>query len=573
MLSSTEFDAQVESIAEYFMEKEMNGERDMDVRQVNIRAAWQVFFMMEYWRFLCYHVWFGILPNVKQNGGDCEKNRQLLRLSSLEHLAYDEKVELLDLFKHDKVEEAERVIFSIAQRSNLITVMVEEESDDVLMAPISLAPSKSIDNDEGGFTKKFNEKQIKDNGNRMLRKEGKSRKEMPFIKRLLKAFNIFLIFRFLNLIRAIITTCVGTVTAVQTINGDENSISSEIRKLGGLGFLYATMVFLYIDLLICCMKLIGEGMRKRIWWINSWTLWKSTEEKGDLESRGGNNNIANKSFVSIWRLIADYDLLLDLLPLLMNVVLKIYGFRFNEIYLQGVVVSGDENRLKNLILLWIFVGSIVFVLLSHYIRLLFGFAKKKDSKFLISSITAKFLLLLLDITTQSLFLYNVLVTMGDSMFEINSITGLTLSVVCSSPFASVMSNFVVNFFLHFGYLKMIRSFKVAVTGISDVKMHNPRIFRRALKRTWSFGNTFFAFISLYNTIVIAYLLVVAFKIISAQVAQEFISKGFWSAEYGNMFSPARIALNVLLWINWIANYAFGCIACALWIVFRMQKKK
>jgi hypothetical protein len=41
--------------------------------------------------------------------------------------------------------------------------------------------------------------------------------------------------------------------------------------------------------------------------------------------------VHNRFYDSIWALIADQDLLVDVLPLLFNVVLKVYSYRLAEI--------------------------------------------------------------------------------------------------------------------------------------------------------------------------------------------------------------------------------------------------
>lgn len=111
-------------------------------------------------------------------------------------------------------------------------------------------------------------------------------------------------FRILNLIRALSVASFGIYSAINSI------YSSPVQVLGAAPVFIAMVVFYTVDILVSIVKSFPRSL---------WLFWDIKTFDAFEESN------------TIWALVADHDLLTDIVPLVMNMSLEIYAYRIAEL--------------------------------------------------------------------------------------------------------------------------------------------------------------------------------------------------------------------------------------------------
>lgn len=109
----------------------------------------------------------------------------------------------------------------------------------------------------------------------------------------------------------------------------------------------------------------------------------------------------------------------------------------------------------NWILLLIFAGSMCITIAFHTYRHWQQLTFSKKAPVLASVFVVKAALLFLDLITQSLLLYSVLVHFGVNLFgSANIVIPITLSIFVASPIITLVTNSLVNLPLHFTFISL-----------------------------------------------------------------------------------------------------------------------
>lgn len=189
------------------------------------------------------------------------------------------------------------------------------------------------------------------------------------------------------------------------------------------------------------------------------------------------------SGVGIWSLILDKDMVMDMLTPMINAILKVYSYRFTEILSNpnatdslanaGGTANGnysgnaqtdianslnDQGKI-NFILLLLFGLTLVYLIIYHSFRIAFVVGKRGSYEFG-AFLVIKGLLLIFNIVASAFFLYEALVPRRLDLFRNDNVTNFALAVIVPSSVVSLMSNCLVNFPMHYYYLKITKTEKV-----------------------------------------------------------------------------------------------------------------
>ncbi|KAJ3415936.1 hypothetical protein HDV05_003777 [Chytridiales sp. JEL 0842] len=368
-------------------------------------------------------------------------------------------------------------------------------------------------------------------------------------------------FRYLNLLRSLLTVGFSIYTASIGLR------DPYYQALGAKPLMGALIFFSVVDCLIAFTK----SFPKTLWCFWSTRSWDP--------------------FAKVYTplaLIMDHDLLLDLLPLTVNVVLKVYSYRLAEVVedpeaREGITsvdwgkVDVTSAKYWNFIQLLIFVASIVSTVLFHAFRLLQTLIKKRAVGLGLLVVLKSFLVLW-DILTNNLLLYTLLTTQGVQLFQTNIPTRILLSIVVVSPAVTLATNVLVNLPLNYSFLKMQLQ---KLDNTEEIK--GWRVWKGALRRTfepvvWGVCGTF----TLYSLFGIIYTLTQLNYFNPIQDIQNgtfpsgiLPTSTFFGWANNNADANAGDVEGVqkgyvligMVWVNVVANYLVGSLAGVGYWVF------
>ncbi|KAJ3395202.1 hypothetical protein HDU92_006099 [Lobulomyces angularis] len=386
------------------------------------------------------------------------------------------------------------------------------------------------------------EKQLQKSGSEANNENQASTEQEKIIENDKKPSKFAVTFRYVNALRAVATAGYSIYLSVL---GFQNSLFIEYQAQG---MLYATIVSLSLDVIFTIIRAFPSLQQK--------LKFKKTTKA---------------SRVGAWSVIADQELMMDLLTPLINGILKIYNIRLCEI-VNGVtnfditIVSPEDLNsplLQNRILLGVFCLTLTITILSNGIRL-FGIMKKRKAKILGCLVIFKTLLLVFDIFINGFFLYIALVPKTKDLFSVTDPnTIFALMVVVPSPIVSMVSNSVVNLPLHYYYLKMTKGEadeenKEKVKNTNDFGEED-NFFKKAVYQTFNkYSVGIFGLYGIWSCFAM-YFTLTQLDLISAEtLIQESIS-----AVEGR---PSKIII-LLVWINVALNYALGVACTGIFLVY------
>ncbi|KAJ1340516.1 hypothetical protein BSLG_004901 [Batrachochytrium salamandrivorans] len=243
------------------------------------------------------------------------------------------------------------------------------------------------------------------------------------------------LFRWFNFLRSVATAIYSVYTAARELQ------NPYMIQLGASGFWIATIVFVVLDVVVAALRAFPKTLWV-FWDVNGWD---------PLE----------KSW-SPWALIADHDLIIDVFPILANVILKVYGYRLAEIVANPLARDSISN---SLVLLVLFGFTLFYTIMFHAFRLWRVITFSKKSPVLGMLVILKAVLLLFDVLTNALLLYQVLVFSGLDLLAAERHLQLMLAVAVPSPIVTLTTNTLLNLPLHFMVLRLqLRGRRDTVTG-------------------------------------------------------------------------------------------------------------
>ncbi|KAI8919643.1 hypothetical protein BC831DRAFT_480595 [Entophlyctis helioformis] len=279
---------------------------------------------------------------------------------------------------------------------------------------------------------------------------------------------------------------------------------------------------------------------------------------------------------TIWAIVADHELLIDVLPVLANVVLKVYGYRLTEIVDNpNARDSITQTRFRfedvtnpsysSFVLLVVFGITLLYTILFHAFRV----AVPTLGVFVI----LKALFLIFDILTNALLLYQVLLYSGLRLLANDVHLQLMLSVVVPSPVITLTTNTLINLPMHFAFLRMqLQGKSDPETGQRGETISPWRLLRAATRRT------FHPLIVLLFGSYAAYMSVALFMLLGlmlgfdpvAQIKGGAVPQGVlpttgffgWGGDDSNrgaLLSGTNILMG-MVWLNLVINYLVGVVS-------------
>ncbi|KAH6588964.1 hypothetical protein BASA50_010385 [Batrachochytrium salamandrivorans] len=362
------------------------------------------------------------------------------------------------------------------------------------------------------------------------------------------------LFRWFNFLRSVATAIYSVYTAARELQ------NPYMIQLGASGFWIATIVFVVLDAVVAALRAFPKTLWV-FWDVNGWD---------PLE----------KSW-SPWALIADHDLIIDVFPILANVILKVYGYRLAEIVANPLARDSitqthydfsdfSDPHNSSLVLLVLFGFTLFYTIMFHAFRLWRVITFSKKSPVLGMLVILKAVLLLFDVLTNALLLYQVLVFSGLDLLAAERHLQLMLAVVVPSPIVTLTTNTLLNLPLHFMVLRLqLRGRRDTVTGECGENVRVMRVLHTATRRTFHplivlvFGS-YAAFSTVALFIIMGVML--GFDPI-AQVKSGAVpigvipTSGFfgWGGGHGGLLSGSNILLG-MVWVNLVSNYMVGVLS-------------
>ncbi|KAJ3382223.1 hypothetical protein HDU92_004879 [Lobulomyces angularis] len=257
------------------------------------------------------------------------------------------------------------------------------------------------------------------------------------INKILKKSLSKTIFIYFNLIRACITSILTIMEAKRALSDvTYNSFNANWLMI-------ATIVFASVDFFVAFIKAFPKSF---------WFCWDIKE----FDPYSGKK--------SVFALIADHELLTDVIPLLLNIVVKIYTTRLHEVMSDPDATNiHDFSRLrnfndpknKNFYLLSSFTICLFLTILFHTTKIAKVLIIEKKSNILAILVIFKGILLCYDIGVSGFFLYQVLISLGPNLMYSSTLTSLTLSVVIPAPVVSLFTNAFINLPLHYYFVSLL----------------------------------------------------------------------------------------------------------------------
>ncbi|EGF80352.1 hypothetical protein BATDEDRAFT_24849 [Batrachochytrium dendrobatidis JAM81] len=376
---------------------------------------------------------------------------------------------------------------------------------------------------------------------------------LPLSQKILK------IFRWFNFLRSLCTAGYSLHTAIMALQ------NPYMIELHAVGFWAASIVFVIVDILVAALR----AFPKTLWFCWDVRHWDPLEKTW-----------------SPWALVADHDLIIDVLPILANVVLKVYGYRLTEIVAnpnarnsitQTQYQFSDFTNPQNssLILLVLFGIALFYTVMFHTIRLWRVTTFVKKNPILGILVVIKAMLLLFDILTNALLLYQILVYSGLRLLSADRQLQLMLAVVVPSPIITLTTNTLLNLPMHFTMLRVqLQGKRDSITGQSGDSVDAGRVFRTAMRRTFHPAIVIvFGSYATFSTVALFILLgiMLGFDPI-AQIQAGHVPPGViptsgffgWGGGQDGLYSGSNVLLG-MVWVNLVSNYLVGVLsALAYW---------
>lgn len=141
-----------------------------------------------------------------------------------------------------------------------------------------------------------------------------------------------------------------------------------------------------------------------------------------------------------------------MIPVVLNVIVRIYVYRMSEILSNPSITDSIYNlsieinqiddffRYQNLIILMCFVATLLYQVAFHASSVMFYLSFDKRATTLGALVFLKSLLLLFDIITNGMLFYKVLVYKGIDLFQLSGLVGFAISIVAPSPIITLITN-------------------------------------------------------------------------------------------------------------------------------------
>ncbi|KAJ3049054.1 hypothetical protein HK097_009905 [Rhizophlyctis rosea] len=363
-------------------------------------------------------------------------------------------------------------------------------------------------------------------------------------------------FKIFNLARAVATGVYGIWEASRQL-GDDAYVAVGARPLLGV-----TIFFLIVEILVAFVKAFPKSM---------WIFWNVRD--WDPYAK----------YWTVWAIVADHELISDVLPVLVNVVLRIFSYRLVEILaepnagntltqstFQFSLDNLTSSKYHNLVLLLLFCVTLTYTILFHAVRLFRLLAFKKDATLLGAVVLVKGVFLLLDLFTNGAMLYEVLVWRGKDFLRLNNwVFGIMVSVVSLGPVVTLIVNALVNLPLHYAFLQLqLQNLK------TSTKVSRARLLPTTLRKTF---HPFLLPVFLYALYCIIGIILVLGQLRSfdpfEQIAQGHMPKemvpgtGFFG--WGSGGGGGVDVMFGLVWLDLVVNYGIGVAIVGVYWVWRL----
>ncbi|KAI9354603.1 hypothetical protein DFJ73DRAFT_827144 [Zopfochytrium polystomum] len=363
-------------------------------------------------------------------------------------------------------------------------------------------------------------------------------------------------FRWFNLARSV-------ATAVYSIHSCSIGLYDPYYvALNAQGLMVAMIFFSFVDVIVSFIKAFPK-MFWCFWNVRNWDPFR-------------------KSY-SIWAIVADHDLIVDLLPLLVNTVLKVYSYRLAEVVANPAAQDSittakwtwadlSSPQYHNFVQLLLYASSMLYTILFHTGRIIKLIAFEKKAYVIGLYVLLKALLVIWDIFTNGLLLYESLVADGIGLCRPSPNTRLILAVIALSPAVTLSTNVLINLPLHVAFLR----FQLRARD-SNASVPFLRVLKAAAKKTFHplisavFGSyAVFSLVSLFYVQSVLSHYDPWGDIKKGKIPAGVIpTSGFfgWSTrkdgDLENGVGP--IVLLGMVWLNIVANYLVGAAAAvAYW---------
>jgi len=333
------------------------------------------------------------------------------------------------------------------------------------------------------------------------------------------------IFKLFNVVRACGTCAFGVYEAYKGLN------NAQYVEFGAEWLMIATMVFLFLDLVVAFVKAFPERL---------WVCW-------DVERWRPCGR-------SVFSLICDHQLITDIVPVMLNVVCKVYSTRLAEV-VENPYFNADistvrnwsdvmEPQYHNSILLLVFISTLVYQITYHTFSI--ALTLRRKSVGVASFVVVKGLLLSFDLTVTAFLLYQTLQTYGKNFLRAGVLQSVVLSIVIPGPVVSLFTNALVNLPLYYFFVRM----QDKKTFWRNVKSSASRAFHPLI--TSVFGS--------YSV----YLIVAIFYVLRNVRDYDPFGRGVKAVDLTSIIPPGFEYKDLLLSLvifNTILNYAVGAACC------------
>ncbi|KAJ3261969.1 putative choline transporter, neither null mutation nor overexpression affects choline transport [Boothiomyces macroporosus] len=246
---------------------------------------------------------------------------------------------------------------------------------------------------------------------------------------------------------------------------------------------------------------------------------------------------------SVWALIADHELLVDIIPLIANFIVRIYSYRLSEVLTDpnaaNTLEKTDINiqdwanpKYHNYILLLLWGLSALITIIFHAAHRCYYIGFQHQAPALAITLTLKALLFAFDLYSNGLFLYIFLVSLGTKLFESTLYMSLLLTAISLSPIVSNISNSLINIPLLYYYERL------------DKQYSRSTLLKKAFEKVFSPITTLMVLLAVFYSCVMIYLLV-QLQILSPTSPGDLIR---WNPQSWITF---------MVGVNLLANYLIG----------------
>ncbi|KAJ3315643.1 hypothetical protein HDV04_002057 [Boothiomyces sp. JEL0838] len=246
---------------------------------------------------------------------------------------------------------------------------------------------------------------------------------------------------------------------------------------------------------------------------------------------------------SVWALIADHELLVDIIPLIANFIVRIYSYRLSEVLTDpnaaNTLEKTDINiqdwanpKYHNYILLLLWGLSALITIIFHAAHRCYYIGFQHQAPALAITLALKALLFAFDLYSNGLFLYIFLVSLGTKLFESTLYMSLLLTAISLSPIVSNISNSLINIPLLYYYERL------------DKQYSRSTLLKKAFEKVFSPITTLMVLLGVFYSCVMIYLLV-QLQILSPTSPGDLIR---WNPQSWITF---------MVGVNLLANYLIG----------------